>query len=97
MLQNSMDPRIDSMFRTDRTWAWFAVLALWGLYAFVFWRITPLVSDANILIALAIAAGLVLLFNSASILAMTSHYAEDKEHIYGLDLYYLDLMNKAKS
>ncbi len=85
------------MFRTDRQWAWMAVLALWSLYAFVFWRIMPLVSDSNVLMALGISAGLVLLFNTASILAMTSHYAEDKDHIYGLDLYYLDLMDKAKS
>jgi hypothetical protein len=84
------------MFRSDRMWAWIAVIALWALYAFVFWRVMPLIADTNVLIALAISAGLVILFNTASILAMTSHYAEDKEHIYGLDLYYLDIMNKLK-
>jgi hypothetical protein len=96
MQTNSNDPRVDAMFRSDRMWAWIAVIALWALYAFVFWRIMPEVSDSNVLIALAISAGFVLLFNTASILAMTSHYAEDKAHIYGLDLYYLDLMNKNK-
>jgi len=84
------------MFRTDRMWAWIAILALWALYGFVFWRIMPLVTDSNVLIALTISGGLVLLFNTASILAMISHYHEDKEHIYGLDLYYLDIMNKSK-
>ncbi len=31
-----------------------------------------------------------LLFNTASIFAMISHYSGDKDHIYGLDLHYLD-------
>ena len=37
-----------------------------------------------------------LLFNSASIVAMIKHYSDDKEHIYGLDLHYLDIMQRAK-
>jgi hypothetical protein len=96
MQDKSTDPRVDAMFRSDRLWAWIAILALWALYAFTFWRIMPDVGDNNILMALAISGGLVLLFNTAAILALTSHYAEDKEHIYGLDLHYLDLMNKRK-
>ena len=42
--------------------------------------------------ALVIAGGIVLLFNTASIFAMISHYSGDKEHIYGLDLHYLDAL-----
>jgi hypothetical protein len=34
----------------------------------------------------------VLLFNTASILAMVQHYSGDKDHIYGLDLHYLDAL-----
>jgi hypothetical protein len=34
----------------------------------------------------------VLLFNTASIFAMIRHYSGDKEHIYGLDLHYLDVL-----
>ena len=41
-------------------------------------------------------AGLVLLFNSASIVAMLTHYSEDRSHIYGLDLHYLDEMKKSR-
>lgn len=84
------------MFSSDRMWAWIAIVALWALYAFTFWRIMPDVGDSSILLALAISAGLVLLFNTAAILALTSHYAEDKANIYGLDLHYLDIMNKRK-
>lgn len=90
------DPRVDSMFSTDRMWAYIAVVALWALYAFVFWRVIPLIADSNVVLALAISGAIVLLFNTASIVAMINHYGEDKAHIYGLDLYYLDIMNKNK-
>ncbi|MEZ5926683.1 MAG: hypothetical protein R3D57_20130 [Hyphomicrobiaceae bacterium] len=94
MQQKISDPRIDKMFGTDRLWAYGAVLVLWLLYAFVFLEVMPNVVDSMTLIVLAIGGGLVLLFNTASILAMISHYGEDKENIYGLDLHYLDLMKK---
>lgn len=94
-MQRSSDPRIDKMFGTDRLWAYGAVLALWALYAFVFYEILPHVNDDQVLMALAAAGGLVLLFNTAAILAMISHYSDDKQHIYGLDLHYVDLMNKS--
>ncbi len=85
------------MFSTDRFWAYGAVIALWALYVFVLWSLIPVINDGAVMLALAIAAALVLAFNSASILAMISHYDDDKEHIYGLDLHYLDLANKPKS
>ena len=46
--------------------------------------------------ALLISGGLVLLFNAAAIYAMVKHYCEDRTHIYGLDLHYLDTMNQRK-
>lgn len=85
------------MFSTDRLWAYGSVIALWALYVFVLWSLIPVIADGNEMLALAISGGLVLAFNTASILAMISHYGEDKEHIYGLDLHYLDLKNKSKS
>lgn len=96
MQHGNRDPRIDSMFSSDRFWAWAALIALWALYAFTFLAVMPLVADANVTIALAVAGAFVLLFNSASILTLVSHYGDDKDHIYGLDLHYLDLMNKSK-
>jgi hypothetical protein len=84
------------MFSGDRIWAFGAVLVLWATYAFVFWRLTQDPGADGVLQALAIAGGLVLLFNTASILAMIKHYGEDKDHIYGLDIHYLDEMKKSK-
>jgi hypothetical protein len=90
------DPRIASMFRKDCLWASGLILVLWLLYAFVFYEVWPNTGDGNVALALVISGGLVLLFNSASIVAMIKHYSEDKDHIYGLDLHYLDIMQKAK-
>ncbi|KAB2942385.1 MAG: hypothetical protein K8F92_06120 [Hyphomicrobium sp.] len=80
------------MYAGDRRWAVFAVAALWATYAFVFWKVLPYVGTQEVMYALAIAGGIVLLFNTASILAMIEHYAGDKEHIYGLDIHYLDVL-----
>ena len=78
------------MYAGDWRWAVFAVAALWATYGFVFWKVLPLVSTPEVIYALAVSAGIVLLFNTASIVAMISHYSGDKEHIYGLDIHYLD-------
>jgi hypothetical protein len=84
------------MFSGDRIWAFGAVLVLWLVYAFTFWQLFLTSGDDGVLQALAISGGLVLLFNTASIAAMISHYSHDKEHIYGLDIHYLDEMKKSK-
>lgn len=84
------------MFSGDRVWAFGAVLVLWSIYGFVFYKLLANPSADGVLLALAIAGGFVLLFNTASIVAMITHYAHDKEHIYGLDIYYLDEMMRAK-
>lgn len=83
------------MFRTDRLWAFGAVVVLWATYAFVFWEVLPNAHNDNVVMALAISGALVLLFNTAAIIAMISHYSHDKDAIYGLDLRYLDLMKKS--
>lgn len=97
VVERSADPRIGSMFNSDCLWASGLLLALWLLYAFVFYEVWPSTGDSNVSLALAISGGLVLLFNTASIVAMIRHYAEDKSHIYGLDLYYLDIMRRVGS
>lgn len=80
------------MFARDRRWAVAAVIALWSIYVFVFWKVLPNAGTPEVIYALAGAGGVVLIFNTASIFAMIHHYAHDKEHIYGLDLHYLDIL-----
>jgi hypothetical protein len=40
---------------------------------------------------------MLLLFNTASVFAMTKHFKEDKEFIYGLDIKHLDDNRAAKN
>ena len=84
MQKSTSDQRVQNMYAGDRRWAIFAVAALWATYAFVFWKVLPYVGTPEVMYALAI--------NTASIFAMVQHYSGDKEHIYGLDLHYLDAM-----
>jgi hypothetical protein len=95
-MSQSTDTRVDRMFGGDRLAALLALLVLWATYAFVFLEIVPLAGGNEVLYVLAAGAGLVLLFNTASIVAMISHYSEDRQNIYGLDLHYLDLMRKTR-
>lgn len=92
----SKDPRIDKMYSGDRFWALIALVTLWGTYAFVMAKVIPLLGSEDVLYVLGVGAGLVLLFNTASIWAMLSHYGEDKQNIYGLDLHYQDIASKSK-
>lgn len=94
--QKAFDPRVDKMFGKDRAWAILALVAVWALYTFVFYILLPHLNDDGVLGALFVSGGLVMLFNAAAIWAMISHYREDKAHIYGLDLHYLDLMKQKK-
>jgi hypothetical protein len=96
MQRGSEDPRIDAMYRGDRYWAVAAVLALWLIVIFVFIQVLPETGTGAVIVALAVSGGLVLLFNSASIFAMLRHYTDDKQHIYGLDIHYLDEIKRMK-
>lgn len=84
--------RIEAMYRNDRRAAWAFVAVLWVVVGFVLLAVWRLVDDPALNAVLAVAAALVLAFNTASILAMVNHYAEDKEFIYGLDLKHYDAL-----
>ena len=86
----SLQSRIDAMFSADRAWAAGMVIALWVTVLFVMLAIRGLMGDPAIEAVCWIAAGLLLLFNTASIIAMVRHYSNDKAHIYGLDIRHLD-------
>ncbi len=90
------DPRIDSMYTRDCRGAWAMVALLWIVTLFVLLMSWPFMQDNGVRIVSLIAAGLVLILNTASIWAMVSHYAEDKDFIYGLDIAQLDAANKGK-
>lgn len=89
-MKQDLQSRIQRMFMQDCAMAWFDVLLLWAAVGFVLVSILSIVQDANIRLAMYIGSGLLVLFNTASVAAMTSHYAEDKDFIYGLDIKHLD-------
>lgn len=69
---------------------------LYGSRSFSFFEVVSTIDSPGVTIALAVGAGLVLLLNTASIMALMKHYAEDKQHLYGLDIHYLDEMKRLK-
>ncbi len=89
-ISTPMEKRIDAMFTGDRIWATAVVVVLWATVLFVMFAIRGFMNDPAIEIVCWIGAGLLLLFNTASIVAMVRHYAQDKAHIYGVDIRHLD-------
>ena len=94
MQLRALDSRIEKMYRGDLAWAIVALVVLWCTILFVFFEVATSTATSGVIIVLAIFAGLVLLFNTASILALLKHYAKDKAHLYGLDIHYLDEMRR---
>jgi uncharacterized membrane protein len=88
------DPRIGKLFSGDRNWSFVAVIVLWALYAFVFYEVKNYLGTPEVTWTLAAFGALVLLFNTAAILAMVAHLSEERDEIYGLDLHYVDLAKK---
>ena len=91
-----LEERIDRMHGRDRLGAIAFVVALWLVMLFVLFSIWPAITNEGIRIVLIAAAVLVLLFNSAAIVALLKHYSEDKHFIYGLDLKHLDEMRRRR-
>lgn len=92
----SLDARIDRMHQRDRTGALTFVAGLWVTVLFALVTMWPLIGNGGIRIVLAVAAVLVLAFNTAAIVAMLRHYHDDKSFIYGLDIKHLDEMRRRK-
>jgi hypothetical protein len=92
----SLDARIDRMHQRDRRGAVAFVVFLWLTVLFALFTMWPLIGNGGIRIVLAVAAVLVLAFNTAAIMAMLRHYHDDKSFIYGLDIKHLDEMRRRK-
>jgi hypothetical protein len=78
------------MHRRDVLVAWAFVVGLWLAVIFVAvatWDLAPNSSARTLLL---IGGAIVLLFNTAAILAMLRHYREDRDFMYGLDIKFSD-------
>jgi hypothetical protein len=94
---SDLDQRIETMYRNDVRGAWSLIILLWITILFVLFMSWPYIPDTGVKIISLVAAAAVLIFNTASILAMVRHYAEDKHFIYGLDIKHLDAAAKDRS
>ncbi|MCL5975524.1 MAG: hypothetical protein M1270_06850 [Gammaproteobacteria bacterium] len=76
--------------------AWSDIVLLWLAIGFVLISILSIVEDPFIRVVMIISSALLVIFNTASVAAMTKHYAEDKNFIYELDIKHLDENRVAK-
>ena len=78
------------MHKRDVQAAWAFVVGLWLTMVFVAIATWDLAPAGGARILLLIGGAIVLLFNTAAILAMLKHYRDDRDFIYGLDIRFLD-------
>lgn len=93
---SDLDQRIEAMYRGDRLAAWVLIIALWATILSILYLSWPFIPDATVRLVCAVGAGAVLILNTASMIAMLKHYAEDKMFIYELDILGLDEMKKKR-
>ncbi|AGT11439.1 hypothetical protein [Paracoccus aminophilus] len=93
---SDLDSRIGAMHRRDMAVAWAFVLGLWFSIIFVAWGTWSIAPNPLARTLLLIAGGVVLLFNTAAIVAMLRHYREDRDFMYGLDIKFLDAKRALK-
>jgi hypothetical protein len=93
---SDLNSRIEAMHRSDVRIAWAFVIGLWLAVIFVAWGTWGLAPSGAARILLLIGGALVLLFNTAAIMAMLRHYREDRDFMYGLDIKFLDAAIAAK-
>jgi hypothetical protein len=93
---SDLDRRIQAMHRSDTRVAWAFVLGLWFAIIFVAiatWNLAP---NGTARVMLLCAGAVILLFNTAAIMAMLRHYREDRDFMYGLDIKFLDAARAAR-
>ena len=95
-MSKDIKKRMNEMYMRDCLMAWFDVALLWAAVIFVLIAILGIVQDTNIRLVLYVASFLLMLFNTASVFAMTRHFKEDKDFIYGLDIKHFDANRAAK-
>lgn len=97
MHRPEFDDRIGSMHRRDVAVAWAFVVGLWLAMIFVAAATWTLAPSEQLRTLLLIGGAIVLLFNTAAIVAMLRHYREDRDFMYGLDIKFLDEARAARA
>jgi uncharacterized membrane protein len=82
--------RIDAMYRRDSFAAYISVVTVWAVYLFIFWRMQDQFAASGLTWLMLGLGAIVLMLNTAAVVALIRHYQTDKASIYGTDIYYLD-------
>lgn len=91
-----LNQSIEAMHKRDTQVAWAFVIGLWVAMIFVAivtWDLAPSGAARAVLL---FGGAVVLIFNTAAIMAMLKHYREDRDFMYGLDIKFLDAARQAK-
>lgn len=93
---SDLNSRIQAMHKRDVSVAWAFVIGLWLAVIFVAiatWSLAPSSGARTLLL---FGGFIVLVLNTAAIMAMLRHYREDRDFMYGLDIKFLDEARAAK-
>ena len=91
-----LDARIQAMHKRDVQVAWAFVIGLWFAIIFVAMATWSLAPSGQARIVLLIGGAIILILNTAAIMAMLRHYREDRDFMYGLDIKFLDAARAQK-
>jgi hypothetical protein len=89
-MKQDIKSRIQRMYVQDCAMAYVDALLLWVSVLFVLNSVIEIVPDSNIRVVMVVSSVLLLIFNTASVFAMTRHFNNDKQFIYELDIMHLD-------
>lgn len=84
------ESRVEAMYARDKLAAYVSVVTVWAVYIFVYWRMSDHFAAIGLTWLMVGLGAMVLLLNTAAVVALIKHYREDKAAIYGTDIYYLD-------
>lgn len=84
------------MHKRDVAVAWAFVIGLWLAVIFVALATWDLAPNPTARIMLLIGGAMILVLNTAAIMAMLAHYREDRDFMYGLDIKFIDAAKARK-
>ena len=93
---SDLNARIQAMHKRDVQVAWAFVIGLWFAIIFVAVATWSWAPNGPARVMLLIGGAIILILNTAAIMAMLRHYREDRDFMYGLDIKFLDAARAQK-
>ncbi len=93
---SDLSTRIAAMHKRDVQVAWGFVIGLWFAIIFVAIATWSLAPDSTARLVLLVGGAVILILNTAAIMAMLKHYRDDRDFMYGLDIKFLDASRAQK-